>query len=141
VLHRCRTGLVIFGEFGNHAGLAEKPTRLRSTSRYVSEQLDLKCVFSSPHANLHGEPLLKAQNYEKPLARLLAKVILKGIYDTKRACVTEEVEPNLDDAESKELHAEHRSSFDADVIKSEERSADAPATEPPYAGGVGIRTC
>ncbi len=60
----------------------------------------------------------KAQNYDKPLARLLAKVFLNGIYDAKGAYVTEEVEPNKDDAEKKELHAELRSNFDADVIKS-----------------------
>ncbi len=78
----------------------------------------MKCVCSIPHSNLHGVPLLMAQNYEKPLARLLAKVILNDIYDANEAYVTEEVEPNQDDAERQELHAELRSSFDAGVIKS-----------------------
>ncbi len=43
VLHR-RTGLAVLGEFGNHAGLAKKPARFRIARRYVTEQLDLKCV-------------------------------------------------------------------------------------------------
>ncbi len=83
VLHRCRTGLAILDELGSPHGLARKPTRFRSTSRHVREQLDSKCVCNSPHANLHGGPLLKAQSYEKPLAQLWAKVTLKDFYDAK----------------------------------------------------------
>ncbi len=60
----------------------------------------------------------QAQNYEKPVASLSVKVVLKDIYDAKGADVTERVEPNQDDVENKELHAELRSSFDSDVIKS-----------------------
>ena len=118
LLHRCRTGLTIFDPFGRAVGLAKKPTRFRSTIRHVAEQLDLKCECETPHVSLHGNPLERAQNYEKPLAKLLAKAILKDVQETKRAFVTEDVEPNKEDVEHKELLAELRGNFDDNVIKS-----------------------
>ncbi len=92
VLHRCRTGLMIFDPFGRAVGLAKNPTRFRNTSRHVAEQLDLKCECETPHVSLHLNPMERAQNYEKPLAKLLAKAILKDVQDTKGAFVTEDVE-------------------------------------------------
>ncbi len=102
-LHRRRTGLAILDEFGNHAGLAKKPTRFRSANRYATEQLDMKCACSAPRANLHGVLFLKAQNYGKRLERLWTKAILKDTCDATGAYITEEVEPNQDDAESKDF--------------------------------------
>ena len=93
VLHRCRTCLTIYDAFGTAVGLAKKPARFRSTSRHVAEQLDLGCECVAPHASLHGNPLERAQNYEKQLAKLLAKAILKDVQETKGAFVTEDVEP------------------------------------------------
>ena len=110
---RCRTGLVYRNRDGQVVGKVKKSTRIRTTSRFLAEEMNLACrCKAGEHVMMVGksDALKKMQNYEIGFVRRATRGIYKEMEknwirrETMNILVTEEVQDgDVEMTDEKEL--------------------------------------